>query len=217
MDVQVDLRVAELLCSRLCHELVNPIGAVANGVELIGELDGPADSEALALIGESARTAGARLQFYRLAYGLATGSKADLTLAEAGVLAESVLASNRIRLDLPTADQESERGLGARAAKLLLNLLILASEALPRGGRVALAFAPDGAEIAVTISAEGERAGLGAEALKAFKGEASVDSLTARMAHAYFTGRVSARVELPVEVVESPGTVTFRLKLPKAH
>src|SRR5215470_13153041 len=151
MDVQVDLRVAELLCSRLCHELVNPIGAVANGVELIGELDGPADPEALALIGESARTAGARLQFYRLAYGLATGSKADLTLAEAAVLAESVLASNRVRLDLPAADQESERGLGARAAKLLLNLLILASEALPRGGRVALAFAPGGAEIAVTI------------------------------------------------------------------
>ncbi len=217
MDVQVDLRVAELLCSRLCHELVNPIGAVANGVELVGELDGRADPEALALIGESARVAGARLQFYRLAYGLAVGSRADLTLAEAAALAESVVARGRVRLDWPKEGGEGERGLGPRAVKLLLNLLVLAGEALPRGGRVALALTPGGAEIEAAISAEGEQAGLDVETLKAFKGEAAIDTLSARAAHAYFTGRVSARVGLPVAVVESPGVVTFRFKFREAH
>lgn len=217
MDVQVDLRVAELLCSRLCHELVNPIGAVANGVELIGELDGRADLEALALIGESARVAGARLQFYRLAYGLAVGSRADLTVAEAAALAESVVASGRVRLDWPKAGRAGERGLDPRAAKLLLNLLVLAGEALPRGGRVALAFTSGGSDIEAAISAEGEQAGLDAETLKAFKGEVAIDTLSARAAHAYFTGRVSARVGLPVAVVEAPGVVTFRLKFPQAR
>ena len=216
MEVRVDLRVAELLCSRLCHELVNPIGAVTNGVELISELEGRADPEALTLIGESAKVAGARLQFYRLAYGLAGATSADLTLAEAAALAESVVATGRVRLDWPKAGSDAERRPGQRAVKLFFNLLVLAAEALPRGGRVVLAFAPGSAGVEIAISAEGEQAGLSAEMLGAFTGEVAVDALSARTAHAYFTGRVSARVELPVTIAQSPGGVTFCLSLPEA-
>lgn len=216
MDVRVDLRVAELLCSRLCHELVNPIGAVANGVELIGELEGRADPQALTLIGESANAAGARLQFYRRAYGLAAGTSADLTLAEAIALAGSVLETGRLRLDRLEAGSDAERRLDQRALKLFFNLLVLAAEALPRGGRIGLALAPGGAGIEIAISAEGEQAGLGGEMLGAFKGELAVDALTARTAHAYFAGRVSARLELPVSIAQSPGRVTFGLSLPGA-
>lgn len=214
MDVRVDLRVAELLCSRLCHELVNPVGAIANGVELVGELEGGADSEALTLIGASAKAASARLQFYRRAYGLAAGTRADLTLAEAVALAGSVVETGRVRLDWPEAGSHAECRLDHRALKLLLNLLVLAAEALPRGGRIGLVLAPGGAGMEVAISAEGEQAGLGGEIIDAFKGELAADALTARTAHAYFTGRVSARLELPVSIAQSPGRVTFGVSLP---
>lgn len=216
MEVQVDLRVAELLCSRLCHELVNPTGAVANGVELIAEQEGRVDPEVLSLIAESAKSAAGRLQFYRLAYGLTAGTSADLTLAEAVAMAEGMVERGRVRIDWPKAATEGERRLGGAAVKLFFNLLVLAVEALPRGGRVALAFSPRGAGIDIAVSAEGEQAGLGAETLAAFKGEVAVAALTARTAHAYFTGRVSARVELPATVAQSPGCVTFCLSLPPA-
>src|SRR3954467_11382201 len=77
MSRLIDLRVLELLAARLCHELISPIGAIANGVELLGEDDPEFVRDATALIGQSAKKAGQRLQFYRFAYGSsATGDTA---------------------------------------------------------------------------------------------------------------------------------------------
>src|SRR6185312_8882141 len=80
MSLQIDLRILELLCARLCHELVSPVGAINNGVELLGEEDPDFVRDAIALIGQSGRKAGQRLQFYRFAYGTAAtagGGAAD--------------------------------------------------------------------------------------------------------------------------------------------
>src|SRR3984893_5429611 len=77
MSTMVDIRVLELLAARLCHELISPVGAIANGVELLGEDDPEFVRDAMALIGQSARKAGQRLPFYRFAYGTsATGEAA---------------------------------------------------------------------------------------------------------------------------------------------
>lgn len=90
MTLALDLRAVELLCSRLCHDLVSPVGAISNGVELLTEM-GP-DAEALTLVGQSAQAAANRLKFYRVAYGAAG---ADLPPVEllTSPLEESQLSS----------------------------------------------------------------------------------------------------------------------------
>src|SRR5256885_16016927 len=87
MSVSVDLRVLELLSSRLCHELISPVGAINNGIELMDEDDPDFVKEATQLIGNSARTAGRRLDFYRFAYGsgrAGTGRDVAMGLLEGG-------------------------------------------------------------------------------------------------------------------------------------
>ncbi|HLI10716.1 MAG TPA: histidine phosphotransferase family protein [Alphaproteobacteria bacterium] len=214
MDVLIDLKVAELLCSRLCHELINPVGAVSNGVELIAEFEDEPDREALALIAQSARSAARRLQFYRVAYGLAAGVNTNLTLAEIGGLAEGVLEGARLRLEWPREGREAEWRPSRDGLKLLLNLIVLASEALPRGGRVEVMAVQRAEQMEIIVKAAGEQAGLGDEASRAFRGEARIEELTARTAHAYFTGRLSARGELSVAIAESAESIAFRLALP---
>src|SRR5581483_10965798 len=78
MLVSAPLRVAELLAARICHDLISPITAIANGAELLGEDDPDFAREAVALVGQSARNANARLQFFRFAFGFTGGGLAGL-------------------------------------------------------------------------------------------------------------------------------------------
>ncbi len=79
MGGAVEFRVLELLNARLCHELVSPVGAINNGVELLGEDDPDFVRDAIALIGQSARKAGQRLQFYRFAYGTSVSASGGIS------------------------------------------------------------------------------------------------------------------------------------------
>ena len=213
MADMTDLRLVELICSRLCHELVNPVGAVGNGVELLTELGGM-DKEALDLINQSARTAGQRLQFYRLAYGQASGMAAEISVAQAGEIARGVLISHRLKLDWPSSGPDGERRLSKSVLKLLLNLVLLAAEALPRGGRIALSLAPHGDRLDAEMLAEGDPTGLSDATREAFAGTAELEALTPRTAHAYFTGRLAKALGIAVALEEKTGRLAFRLSLP---
>src|ERR1700730_8293412 len=143
MSTMVDIRVLELLAARLCHELISPVGAIANGVELLGEDDPEFVRDAMALIGQSARKAGQRLQFYRFAYGTLTAGSAgpdprELTagLFDGGKIAGEWAAE---AFALPTEWH-----------KLGCNMAVLAAEGLPRGGTVRIAALPAGRGRVVT-------------------------------------------------------------------
>lgn len=221
MSMTVDLRVAELLCSRLCHELINPVGAVNNGIELLSDLTEAADPEAMALIAQSAKSAAARLHFYRLAYGEAVGVAADLTLGEALAVAGSVIETNRVHL--AGQGQGSDRSADAAyrltrpVLKLLLNVLVLGAEALPRGGRLAVGLGSHGDGTALEVSAEGDQAGLTSETQAALEGRIDAGTLTARTVHAYFAGRLSEALALPIEIAQSQGFFSIAVRLPAAH
>ena len=139
----VDLRVLELLTAHLCHELSAPIAAISNGLELLAEEDrdpGPTSGtsfvrEAAALIGDSARRAGRRLQFYRFAYGFGGGTLAGPAPHE---LAVSFFAESRIACDY----SDNVRNLPPDWQKLACNLLPVGGETLPRGGRLVLTDDP---------------------------------------------------------------------------
>jgi histidine phosphotransferase ChpT len=98
VTIDMDIRVAELLCSRLCHELVSPVGAINNGVELIEEMGEDMAEEAIALISHSAGQAARRLRLLRLAYG-AAGGEGAVGFADAQQAATAYFADGKISLD----------------------------------------------------------------------------------------------------------------------
>jgi histidine phosphotransferase ChpT len=127
------LDLAALLCSRLCHDLISPVGAIINGLEVMEE-DKDKDEEtktfALDLIKKSAGQASAKLQFYRLAFGASGSAGAQIELGDAEKAARGLFEDGKAALvwNLPRALVAKNR------VKLLLNMLLVASVAIPRGG-----------------------------------------------------------------------------------
>ena len=193
-DTTFDLRIAELLAARLCHELVSPVGAINNGVELL-EDDPDFAADAAGLIGQSAVQATRRLQFYRIAYG----STASIALDLGRKVAFDLFADGKIACDWPETV--------APEVKLACNLLLVAAEALPRGGRLTLAGADP-----LEIRAEGEGARLPAHLPDALTGVLGADMVDARSVQAAFTGALVLRAGLrpSIETLAS-GAIVFRL------
>src|SRR6516165_758324 len=130
------LDLAALLCSRVCHDLISPTGAIVNGLEVLEEKDSDEETKtfALDLIKRSARTASVRLQFCRLAFGAAGSSSAQVDLGDARTMAQAFIEDDKTKLawNLPRVLLPKNR------VKLLLNLLIIAGQAIPRGGTLAV-------------------------------------------------------------------------------
>jgi histidine phosphotransferase ChpT len=166
-------RLAELLCARLCHDLAGAVGAVSAGAELLAE-EGPASpmaAEAVSLLADSAASMTARLKFLRLAFGVTSASAPAEARPLAHAFLEKGYPQGEWRLDWP-ADLESAES--PDHAKLLLNLICLAQDCLPRGGviavrpRDAVPVTARGATVTVGESVRGltavELAGLGPRA-----------------------------------------------------
>ena len=190
MSEFVDMRLTELLCSRLCHELASPVGAINNGIEMIEEFDDSMLSDALPLIGSSAKFVAARLSFYRMAYG-AAGTHSLGSFADVKELVEAYFADSRTKISWPTdaTIPELREGWG----KLLLNLLSLAADTLPRGGVISVAFHDEADGHRLIVAAEGEGARISKECGEAMVPDVPLASLTPRSVHAYFVCRLSDR------------------------
>jgi len=149
----VDL--ASLLCSRLCHDLMSPIGALNNGIELLAdETDPEMREKCLELLADSARASANKLKFFRLAFGAAGGFGEDIDTHEAEVALEGLFGhERRIELGWVVGDEKLPKG----AVKLLLNLAMLAGDALVRGGRLDVGAELRGGEIELAVRAEGPR------------------------------------------------------------
>ncbi len=210
MAFLIDMRVAELLASRLCHDLVGPIGAVNNGMELLEDEDLGMSDDAIQLSANSARQAASILQFYRLAYGMTCGRIGD-DLGDLRQLATGFLATSKTPLDWPTVEQpagDMPEGLG----KLLLNVIVLGEECLPRGGTlgVSLAEGPAGLEVAVTAQGTGAR--LREESQIVLIDDMVIEELTPRNVHGYFTRLLAQRMGSDLNI-DSPGADAVRLSV----
>jgi histidine phosphotransferase ChpT len=146
---------ASLLCSRLCHDLMSPIGALNNGIELLAdETDPKMREKCLELLAESARASANKLKFFRLAFGAAGGFGEEVDTHEAEIALEGLFGPER-RIELGWA--VSEEKLPKDAVKLLLNLAMLAGDALVRGGRLDVGAELQGDEIELAVRGEGPR------------------------------------------------------------
>jgi histidine phosphotransferase ChpT len=147
--------LASLLCSRLCHDLLSPVGALNNGLELMADEQDPEMRErCLELLAESAKASASKLKFFRLAFGAAGGFGEEIDTREARAALEGLFgAEKKIELGwMVTADK-----LPKEAVKVLLNLALVAGDALVRGGRLDVGAERAASGTEIVIRAEGPR------------------------------------------------------------
>jgi histidine phosphotransferase ChpT len=203
MNPRVDIRVVELLCARLCHDLVGPVAAISNGVELMGDDDPDFVRDAVALVGDASAKASSRLQFYRFAFGYHDGPVGS---QPPHALAASLYEDTNVYCDYG----EDAQRLGLEWQKLACNMLLVAGEALPRGGRILLKAGPVGPD----LEAMGEGNGPSPEIRAALSPDAAIGELTPRTIAAYFAAQLAAALECRIEFTGLPGS--FRLRVVKA-
>ncbi|MEW5424309.1 histidine phosphotransferase family protein [Amorphus sp. 3PC139-8] len=146
----VDL--ASLLASRICHDVVGPVGAITNGLELLESDDSEETRElAMQLVEKSARQASAALQLMRLAYGAGGSAGSMIDLADATKLLTHHFEHERADLEIELPIAVAPRS----AVKVLLNLALFAVRAIPRGGLIRVAAEMDGERMKIRVDAEG--------------------------------------------------------------
>ena len=174
---------ASLLASRLCHDLLSPVGAMNNGLELLAdETDPEMRQRCLELLAESARTSANKLKFFRLAFGAAGGFGDVVDTREAKAAIEGLLRDNE-RIEIGWLVEEAT--LSKTAIKVLLNLVLMASDALVRGGRLDVGAEVSGGTTEIVVRAEGPRLVLDPELRTALGGETDEAALTPRAAAAW--------------------------------
>ncbi|MGB9262303.1 MAG: histidine phosphotransferase family protein, partial [Pseudolabrys sp.] len=179
------LDLAALLCSRVCHDLISPVGAIVNGIEVLEEEKDEATKEfALDLIKKSAATASAKLQFCRIAFGAAGSAGAQIDLGDAETIARGFLEDDKTKIawNLPRAL------LAKNLVKLLLNMLIIAGQAIPRGGKITVDPIGTGDSVGFKVSATGVNAKIQPAVTSLLTGELSGDNIDAQRIQPFYAG-----------------------------
>ncbi len=185
-----ELRMAELLCTRLCHDLTGPIGAVNNGAEFLSEEGFSMQGQAMELIISSAFSAVTRLQFYRYAYGKVK-DHGEANLADKQKLAMDFFTGSKISLDWPDNHTDSSGiSVSLKMARLIYNLLIIASSVLVRGGTIGVRIGQDEAgHKQVAITAKGAGLKWDTELETVFTGKFKTADLNPKNVQVYLTKR----------------------------
>ena len=200
-----DLDFAALLVSRVCHDLVSPVGAVVNGLEVLeDETDVAMRADALRLVAASAEQAAARLQFARIAFGAAGSAGAELDLAEVARIVAGLLRGGKVELVWTHKPVNWPKDW----AKLLMNSVLAAADCLPRGGRVTVETSGEGGSPSFRISATGTTARLGADAERALLGEPT-GMLDGRSIQPYLTYQLAKGLNAGLNVTATEGEVRF--------
>ena len=199
-----DQTVAQLLSSRICHDLVGPIGAVNSGLELLEE-DFDDDGAAKGLIIKSADEAKCRLSFYRAAFGKGASNLVDTSwktaLNEARNVAEGFLKGSKVSLDWGEVPSDLLEPVLPASIKVILNLVLMAYDSLPRGGSVGLSFAVLGEGFGVGLAFSGEGANLRDDLRSAIELELVdvKDVLSARNVHAFLAQQMAQELGAFIE------------------
>lgn len=201
-----ELDFSALLVSRVCHDLVGPLGAVVNGLEVLEEeRDAALRADALKLVTSSAEQALARLQFMRLAFGAAGSAGSELTLSEVQRLSEGLFDGGRIKLDWQASAQYWPKDW----AKLVMNAVVIAADCLPRGGVLHVETAT-GPAPAFSIMASGTGARVAAETARIVAGGGLDNSYEARGIQSALT--VKLALVLGVRLVLTPSAEQVEIR-----
>lgn len=200
------LDLAALLCSRVCHDVISPVGAIVNGLEVLeDEKDESMRGFAQDLIKKSARQASARLQFARLAFGAAGSAGASIDTGDAESVARGFIQDDRTTLTW-TAPRVL---LPKNQVKLLLNLLLIAQTAVPRGGVIAVTLSVDGDQGTFKVASKGINARIPHAVPALLRGEPEGGSVDAHAIQPFYTGLIARAAKMDVSLSIDGDTVTI--------
>ena len=192
------LDLAALLCSRVCHDIISPVGAIINGLEVLDE-DNSEDMKefAFGLIRRSADQASAKLQFARLAFGAAGSAGAEIDLGDAEKVARGYMQGEKAEFSW-----ESPRVLMPKnLVKLILNLVLLAAAAIPRGGSIKVTVEGEAQRPQFTLRSTGTSARVPPAFDKLVPGDIEGALVDAQSVQAYYTGALARASQMIVAAV----------------
>jgi len=210
-DNAVDL--ASLLCSRLCHDLLSPVGAMTNGLELLAEEKDPEmRKRCMELLEQSARTSADKLKFFRLAFGAAGGFGSSVGIEEPKALIDALVAGNdRITINWALGVD----ALPKAAVKVLLNLAHIGIDALIRGGTLDIGVESRSGASEIVVRAAGARIAFDADVGRALDGSLPVADLSSRTAPAWMLQQLAQQQGGGLQFALSPEALVMGAVLPE--
>lgn len=211
MISQTDL--AAMLCSRLCHDMLSPVGALANGLELLAEEQDPEmRARCMELLEQSARISTDKLKFFRLAFGAAGGFGEAIPIDEAKAVIEALAADNkRIAINWAIADPS----LPKPAVKVLLNLAQIGLDALVRGGTLDIGAERRDGAVEIVARARGDRIAFDETIGRALQGALAEGEITSRTAAAHMIAVVAEEMDGGLQYKLGDGVLVLGAALPE--
>ena len=201
--------LAALLCSRVCHDVISPVGAIVNGLEVLeDEKDPDMRAVALDLIKRSAASASSRLQFCRLAFGAAGSMGASIDTGDAETVTRGLIASERTALAWNPPRQFAPKN----KVKLLLNLCLIAQSTIPRGGVISVDLNGQDDSLAMRVEAKGLNPRLASGVADLVAGRPESGSVDAHSIQPYFAGLVARECGMEVAITVEAESVTFEAR-----
>ena len=203
--------LAALLCARICHDLVSPVGALSAALEVFEDDDNlDMRDDAMELIKLSAGQASAKLQFLRLAFGAGGSAPGVIANAELERLTRGVYGQGKVQINW----QIDGEGLDKTASRVLLNLIMLAVMAIPRGGVMTVSSTHNSERVDLKIICEGLKARLDPSVVKTLSGGAPEDGFDGRSIQPFYTGMIAREIGGACTAEIDGETVTFSAGLP---
>ena len=211
---QLELPIVQMLCSRLCHDLAGPAGAVGAGIDLLGDDVGDA-AEARELVAFGARQLAARLDFYRVAFGFG-GAPQHFSWAGVQSLTQRLFEGGRVEAHFAVPAADGRSPVARDVFRLALLLILLGAEALPRGGTLAVVVARARPGLALSVRASGSTATLADATAAALPGGDHTPSTPTRAATAVYAARLAQSLGATLCVETEPRAIVLGASLPAA-
>ena len=201
-----DSRLAEMLCTRLCHDLTGPIGALSNGAEFLADGDFTMQEQAVELITQSAEQAVSRLQFYRSTYGRIV-HPGEACLSETKNLVQNFLSGSKVSLDWPDSFTDAlDISVSRKMARLLLNMVLISITALIRGGILSIRIQQEDGKKLISLSASGLSVKWDIAQQQVIDGSAAIEDIQPLTVQLFYTMQLAEELGVSLSATATDGS-----------
>ena len=203
--------LASLISSRICHDLISPIGALNTAIEVLDDTESKEMHEdALKLIKLAASEASAKLSYLRIALGTNSTSKGVMKLDKLKLITENMFNTEKFSFNWDVSEIKLEKSI----ARILLNILMLSIQSIPRGGKVTIKIEEKSDKLKLVTSANGIKSRLDKQTEDAFKGTIPSEEIDGRVIQSYFTRILIDDLNGQIEAFKTDGNVIFNVTIP---
>jgi histidine phosphotransferase ChpT len=205
----IPARITEIMISKICHDLVSPVGAVNNGIEFLSDVGAEGLEDGLGLMEHSARQASVRLQLFRMCYG-AGGSDAKVTGKMIYETFQNYIAGTKTQLEWDLMNDMPDQDLPAGFMKTLLNMFVFAHESIPKGGLVQVTYNDN----AMIVKAQGDLVKPKDGSFEALVNDVDAGDIDPKSVHGYITRAYASQYGFKLGATMSDSDVIVSLDIP---